>query len=183
MIWLGIGIFFGVHLVPSFPEQRERLVERLGANGYKGAYSLTALAGLALIIVGYAGMDYHEIWETPAWASQVAFAVMPVVLILQVAAEVKGHIRKKIKHPMIVGVLMWALVHLLNNGDRASLYLFGAFAVFSIFSIISSTRRGKLPDYAEPNLKHDVVAVVFGLILFAAILWAHEFLFGVSPAF
>lgn len=183
MIWLGMLVFFGVHLVPSFASVRERLITRLGAKGYKGLYSLTALAGLVLIILGYADLDYDELWLVPSWASQVAFVVMPVVMILQVAAEVKGHIRKTIKHPMIIGVLMWALVHLLNNGDRASLYLFGSFALFAVFSIISSTRRGKLPDYNQPNAKHDLFAVVLGLIVFVLILWAHEFLFGVAPVF
>jgi uncharacterized membrane protein len=128
-------------------------------------------------------MEYQALWPSPVWASHLALTIMPIVFVLQVAAELKGHIRKTIKHPMTIGILLWALVHLLNNGDRASLYLFGSFAVFSAFSIISSSRRGKLPDYAEARVKHDVIAVVIGLILFAVVLWAHEFLFGVAPTF
>ncbi len=183
MFWFGIGIFFGVHLVPSLPGLRGRLVEKLGANGYKGTYSLTALTGLVLIILGYSSLDYYELWAEPPWASRAALAIMPVVIILQVAAEVKGHIRKSVKHPMVIGILLWALVHLLNNGDRASLYLFGSFALYAVFSIISATRRGKVPDYDVPSGKHDIFAVVLGLVVFAAILWAHEFLFGVAPTF
>ncbi len=183
MIWLGIVLFFGLHLVPSIPGVRESLVGRLGPNPYKGVYSLISLAGLILIGWGYTRVDYHELWPTPVWASHLALTVMPVVFVLFVAAEMKGHIRKKIKHPMIIGVLLWALVHLLNNGDRASLYLFAPFALYSVFSIISSTRRGKLPNYDTANGKHDVIAVVVGLAMFGGVLWAHEFLFGVAPPF
>ena len=183
MIWLGIGVFFGLHTLPSLPGVRAGLVARLGAGGYKAGFSLIAIASLVVMIIGYGGMEYQEIWQSPPWASRAALGIMPFVLILQVAAELKGHIRKTVKHPMIIGVLMWALVHLLNNGDRASLYLFGAFAIFSVFSIVSSTRRGKLPDYPHPKIKHDAIAVGLGLVLFAVILSAHEFLFGVAPQF
>ncbi len=183
MIWLGIGLFFGLHIVPSMPGVRDRFVERMGENRYKGVYSLLALSGLIIMAVGYANMDYQELWTTPEWANHLAFAVMPIVFILWVAAEMKGHIRKKLKHPMIIGVLLWAIVHLLNNGDRASLYLFGSFALFSVFSIISSTRRGKLPTYASPKGKHDIASVIIGIGLFSAVLWGHEFLFGVVPTF
>ena len=183
MIWLGIGLFFGAHVIPSLPNLRDRLIDRMGNNRYKGAYSLVALSGLVLIAIGYARMDYQELWPAPVWASHLALAVMPIVFVLQVAAELRGHIRKKIKHPMIIGILLWAVVHLVNNGDRASLYLFGSFALFSVFSIISSSRRGKLPNYTTAKSKHDVIAVVIGVVLFAGVLWGHEFLFGVAPSF
>ncbi|MCK5444208.1 MAG: NnrU family protein [Rhodospirillaceae bacterium] len=183
MIWLGIGLFFGVHVMPSIPNVRDGLIERMGAARYKIFYSLVSLSGMALIVNGYTRIDYHMLWPTPVWASHLALTVMPVVFILWAAAHMKGHIRKKLKHPMMIGFLMWSLVHLLNNGDRASLYLFGSFAVYCVFSIISSTRRGKLPDYVVQSAKHDVRAVIAGLVLFGGVLWGHGFLFGVAPTF
>lgn len=183
MIWLGIALFFGVHLMPSFSGVRDRLIARLGENPYKGVYSLAALGGLILIIWGYSRMDYQELWTAPNWAGHLALVVMPIAFVLQVAANQKGHIRQKIKHPMMIGVLMWALVHLAANGDRASLYLFGSFALYSVFSIISSNRRGKVPNYTTAQPKHDVIAVVAGLVLFGVVLWGHGFLFGVDPKF
>jgi len=155
----------------------------MGENRYKRAYSLVVLIGLVLIAVGYTRMDYQELWPSPVWASHLALTVMPIVFVLLVAAELKGHIRKKIKHPMMIGVLLWAAVHLVANGDRASLYLFGTFALFSLFSIISSSRRGKLPNYTTAKSMHDVIAVGIGIVLFAGVLWGHEFLFGVAPTF
>ncbi|MBT4888037.1 MAG: NnrU family protein [Rhodospirillales bacterium] len=183
MIWFGIGLFFGLHFIPSLPNVRKRLIGRMGENAYKGAYSLIAFIGLILIGVGYTRMEYQELWTSPIWASHLTLTVMPIVFILQVAAELKGHIRKTLKHPMMLGVLLWALVHLVSNGDRASLYLFGSFALFSLFSIISSIRRGKLPDYNSAKSMHDFIAVGIGVVLFAAVLWGHEFLFGVAATY
>ncbi len=183
MIWLGIGLFFGLHLVPSFPDTRDRLIGRLGEKGYKAAYSILSLIGLVVIAIGYSRMDHQELWPTPAWASHLALAVMPLAFILWVAAELKGHIRKTVKHPMIIGILLWAIIHLVNNGDRASLYLFGSFALYSVFSIISFTRRGKVPADAPARGLHDVLAVVVGMAVFSGVLWAHGFLFGVTPIF
>lgn len=183
MIWLGIVVFFSLHLIPVFPTLRSRLVQRLGENKYKGIYSLIALTGLILIALGYGRMEYQEVWEIPDGARELAFFVMPIVFILEVAAEMKGHIRKKLKHPMMLGILIWAVVHLINNGDLASVLLFGSFGLYSIVSIISTTRRGKLPDYENPSGKHDALTVVIASGLFAVVYWGHEFLFGVSPAF
>jgi len=183
LIWLGIGLFFGLHVMPSLPDVRDKLISRMGENRYKGVYSLLSLVGLILIGLGFSRMDYQEIWPSPTWGSHLALTVMPIVFILLVAAELKGQIRKTIKHPMIISILLWAVVHLINNGDRASLYLFGSFALFSLFSIISSNRRGKLPSYTTAKSKHDVIAVGIGIVLFAGVLWGHEFLFGVAPTF
>jgi len=182
MIWLGIVLFFGLHLIPMLPGIRSRLIGRFGENRYKGLFSLLSLTGLILIGTGYVHMGYRELWTPPVWAGHLALTVMPIVFILWTAAEVKGHIRKNIKHPMIIGVILWALVHLANNGDRASLYLFGSFALFSVFSLISSIRRSKVPEYADAKVSHDAAAVGIGLVLFTVLLlWGHEFLFGVTP--
>jgi uncharacterized membrane protein len=181
MIWLGIVLFFGIHIMPSIPGVREQLISRVGAGPYKGLFALVSLGGLVLMGFGYVDMEYQELWQTPVWAAHLALAVMPVAFILWVAAEMKGRIRLKVKHPMMIGMLLWSLVHLANNGDEASLYLFGTFALYSVFSIVSSTRRGKLPDYPEPQGKFDIIAVIVGLSFFGGMLWAHEFLIGVSP--
>ncbi len=183
MIWLGMILFFGLHLVPARPALRDQLVGRLGENGYKGAFALLSLAGLTLIIIGYASMEYQEFWLSEVWAKHLTLTIMPIAFILQVAANQKGHIRRKLKHPMLIGVLLWALVHLLNNGDLASILLFGPFALYSVFAILSANRRGKVPTYETANATHDLIAVIVGLVLFGIVWWAHGFLFGVQPVF
>ncbi len=182
MIWLGIGLFFGAHLIPSVPGFREQLMGKLGANGYKGIFSVVSLAGIILLSMGYSRMDYQELWPTPEWAGSLALVVMPFVILLWISAELKGNIRKSIKHPMMIGMLLWSTIHLINNGDVASMYLFGSFAVYSAYSVISSIRKGSAPSYEIAKPAHDVLAVGVSVVLSAGIIfWAHEFVFGVVP--
>lgn len=97
MIWLGIGLFFGIHIIPSLPGVRNKLIARMGENPYKGAYSVVSLIGLILIVVGYTRIEYQELWPTPDWASYLALVAMAIVFVFWMAAEMKGHIRKKIR--------------------------------------------------------------------------------------
>ena len=87
------------------------------------------------------------------------------------------------KHPMLVGVILWASAHLLANGDLASLLLFGGFLVFAIFDIFSVTRRGKAKATDNPKIKFDIIAVVAGIILYGLIQHFHAFLFRVPAVF
>ena len=85
----------------------------------------------------------------------------------------KGHIRKKTRHPMLLGMVLWGVVHLINNGDLASVSLFGAFLLYSLFAIVSANRRGKIPSYEVTGGSHDAnlakraakhLAVLVGLV-------------------
>lgn len=181
MMLAGLILFFGMHLVPSVPGVREGLVARMGENPYKGLFALVSIGGLVLFGFGFADRDYHELWTTPAWGPHLAMTVMPVVFVLWLAGEGKGRIRKKLKHPMVYGTFLWSLVHLVNNGDLGSVYLFGGFALYSLFAVYSANRRGKVPNYTEPRGRSDVISVVGGLALYGLVLWGHEFVLGVSP--
>jgi uncharacterized membrane protein len=75
------------------------------------------------------------------------------------------HLRVWLKHPMLVGVKVWALAHLLANGDLAGIVLFGAVLVWAVVSRISQKRR-PLPVYPDPRLRADIIAMAMGLILF-----------------
>jgi uncharacterized membrane protein len=86
-----------------------------------------------------------------------------------------------LKHPMLVAVKIWALAHLLANGDLASVLLFGTFLVWAVFDRISAKRRAAPIPAAGPAL-NDVIAVVAGLVVYALFVWRlHELLFGVMP--
>ena len=183
MFWVGLSLFIAIHLIPLHSGLRSGLVATLGEKPFKGVFALVALCGIALIVLGYRDVPYQELWETPSWASRMAFVVMPIAFILWAAAEVKSRIRLALKHPMTLGIILWAAVHTLNNGDFASVVLFGSFGLYAIISLISANHRGKVPTYEAPDLKQDVKAVVVGLVLFGAVLWGHEFLFGIEPVF
>ena len=176
----GIVLFFGVHLIPAFAPLKAALVARLGKRGYRGGFALIAFLGLGLIIWGRATTGHYAIYKPPAWGHDAALVLMLPAFILLAAANMKGRIRKATRHPMLLGALLWALAHLLANGDLISIWLFGAFALFSLLDMVLSSRRGPAPDFAIKP-RQDVVAVLAGMAVYLVfVFFAHKFLFGVK---
>ena len=184
---LGLVIFLGVHLVPTVPAFHADLRMRFGENPYKIGFSLISLIGLVLIVVGFGevrGASWnHELWTPPVWMKHVVFLLMIPAFILLVAAYVPSRIRTATKHPMLAAVKIWALAHLLANGDIASIILFGSFLAWAVYDRISVKKRGALGPLGAKRggIGGDVVAVVVGLVLYVAMLkWGHPWLIGVS---
>jgi uncharacterized membrane protein len=148
-------------------------------------YSLLSLAGLLLIIKGFALARAAPVvvYLPPHWLRDVARLLMLPVFPLLFAAYLPGRIQRTLKHPMLVAVKCWALAHLLANGMAADLLLFGSFLAWAVIDRISLKRR---PARAVPGLPasaaNDAIAVVLGLAVYAlVVMWAHLRLFGVSP--
>jgi uncharacterized membrane protein len=104
-------------------------------------YSLASAVGLGLIVWGY-GMARAEplaLWSTPSWARHAAALLTLPAFILLVAAYVPGNrIKAAIGHPMVAGVKLWALAHLLANGSLADLLLFGGFLAWAVASFAAA---------------------------------------------
>lgn len=188
LLILGLVLFLGTHLLPTVPDLRRSLAARLGENGYKGLFTLLSLAGLALIVVGFGkaqmlvGSKNPILWYPPIWTKHIAFLIMIPALILLIAAYVPSRIRTAAKHPMLAAVKLWALAHLLANGDLASLLMFGSFLAWAVYDRISVKKRAALGPLGNRTggLVGDVVAVAGGLGLWAfLLLGGHHFAFGV----
>ncbi|MCB1510567.1 MAG: NnrU family protein [Hyphomicrobiaceae bacterium] len=189
VLTLGLLIFFAIHSVPMQGRLRSGLIERFGEGAYKGIFSLISAVGLVLIVLGYAKLQGHptknpEIWFPPIWMRHLTLLLMLPAMILLVSAYVPSRIRTMTKHPMLAAIKLWALGHLLANGDLGSIVLFGSFLAFAIVDRISLKQRhapGPLGDRSG-SLAGDLTAVVVGVALYAALLlFAHAWLFGVAP--
>ena len=185
LLILGIIVFLGVHLLPTFPDMRDRLIGRLGENGYRAMFSTLSMLGFVLIVWGFARAPVIQIWSPPNWARYVAMVLMVPVFILLVAAYVPGEIKAKVEHPFLVAIKTWALAHLIANGDLAAIILFGSFLAYAVFDRITLKRRPEtgLVTVAETGpARNDLIAVVGGLILYVVFLvWLHPLLIGTSP--
>ncbi len=175
----GLALFLGIHVLPMIPSLRAALLARWGEPRYKGVFSLIAAVGLALIVAGYALADDRTQLFAPFPAARtIAPFAMVVSFILFAAANMRGHLRRIVRHPMLLGLLLWASVHLLANGDRAGTVLFGAFLAYAIVDLVSAIRRGAVKAFV-PVPKHDVIAVVGGAAVALAVMTLHRILFGV----
>jgi uncharacterized membrane protein len=185
---LGLALFLGVHLVTTMRERRADLVARFGENGYKIIYSLISAVGIALIVYGFARYRAHEwieLWSPPTWTKHLAALLVLFAMIMLVAAYARGHIYMTLKHPMLAGVKLWAVAHLLANGDLGSVILFGAVLAWAVIDRISLKRRSDpgAPPIPVGGMRNDVIAVFGGIALYAVLgWWFHPYVIGV-PAF
>lgn len=188
LLIVGLIIFFGIHLLPTVPDVRETFRSRFGEGAYKAVFSLISLIGFAVIVLGFHKMQLHPgknpvLWDPPLWLRHISALLMLPALILLVASVVPSKIRTAAKHPLLASVKLWALAHLLANGDVASLLLFGSFLAYGVYDRVSVKARGALGPLGtrqSSGIGNDVVVVVIGLALYGfLILGGHARLFGV----
>lgn len=183
LLVLGLAAFFAVHLVPAVPRLRAGLIGQFGERGYKGVFSLLSLATLGFLVWAYGQAPLVEIWTPPPWMRLVAMIAMLIALIVLMGAFFPGAIKQRLKHPMLVAIKIWAIVHLLANGDLAGILLFGGFLAYAVVSRIAARGRDEhMPvSPARAGWRNDLIAVVAGLALYAAFIgFLHEHLIGVS---
>lgn len=185
---LGLLIFLGLHSIRIFADDRRKvLIARMGENGWKSAYSVLSIIGLALVVWGY-GMARREpviLWSPPAWSPHLAALLTLAAFILFPAAYVPGnHFKAIFKHPMVISVVLWALAHLLANGTLNAVLLFGAFLVWALLDFAAARRRDRVEGIVYPNgtLSRDVIPVVVGVIAWIAfVFFIHGWMTGVKP--
>jgi uncharacterized membrane protein len=184
---IGLVLFFAGHSVSIVNVAwRDAMAARLGEWTWKGLYSLLALAGLALIIMGYADarFDAAPLYQSPNWLRNLALVLLLPVFPLLVSTYFPGRISRAAKHPTLLATKLWATAHLLVNGTLADLLLFGSFLAWAVADRISMKRRVQRPLPGAPDSAwNDLIAVVVGLGVYAGLLMGlHYWLFGVSAA-
>jgi uncharacterized membrane protein len=173
---LGLSLFVAIHMVP-LTNTRARLVGKLGAGGYKGVFSVVALVGLILIILGFRSAETQLWWAPIDNGRAIAMWLMPLALILNMASGIPCNIAQLVRHPMLAAVILWGVIHLLVNGDSASTLIFASFVIYSIANIIWT--RKSSPIEGEFSLTQDFKVVVLGLAVYGLLVYFHEYYTGV----
>ena len=184
---LGLVIFLANHVFVTFRDARDGLIVRLGQNGYRAAFSLVSLIGLALIVWGFAryrASGMIPVWTPPDFMRHVTVGLMLFAVIVFVATFVPSHIKTWAKHPMLAAIKIWAFAHLLDNGDLGSILLFGGFLAWAVYARIAAKRRGDLGPKAGPaGWGGDIVVVVGGIVVYWLLgTYFHPYVIGV-PVF
>ena len=200
MTWLilGLVLFLGAHSTRIFADGwRTRTLEAWGEKPFKGVIALVSLLGFYGLIVGYAQvrMEPVVIWQPPMATRHISVLLMLFASILLVAAYIPAnHFKVRLGHPMVLSVKVWALAHLLANGNLADLLLFGAFLAWSVMNFKSARARDRANAQSEalvldedaqpamPKTTATLMAVVVGAGLWALITFVlHAQVVGVSP--
>ncbi len=195
-LFLGLVLFVGAHSVRIFADDwRSRTIEAWGEKAFKGLYAVLSLVGFYALIVGYAEVRMQPIviWQPPIATRHISVLLMLFASILMVAAYIPGnHLKLRMGHPMVLSVKVWALAHLLSNGNLADLVLFGTFLVWSVLNFKSARARDRIKAAAQTmdealqapkaKLSATLMTLVGGALLWAGItFYLHALVVGISP--
>lgn len=178
----GILLWSVTHLFPSVARgTRDKLAGALGENLYKGLYSFDILLAVVLIVWGWKAATATAIYNPPLFGSPLILGLMLIAFILFVASGASSNIKRFVRHPQMVGVIAWAIAHLLTNGDSRSIVLFGGLGIWAILEILLINRRdGEWQKPGPVAITADGITLVIGLLAFAAVFYFHGFLFGAA---
>ena len=188
MLLTGLVVFLAAHSVRIFAENwRTHMREMLGENVFKGAYSVVSLIGLGLIIWGF-GIAREQpvyLWSPPVGMRHAASLLTLLAFVLLAATYVPGNaIKARMGHPMILGVKVWALAHLLANGTVAHVALFGSFLVWAVLCFRAARQRDRANGVAYPaaTARGTAITVAAGVVAWVVFAFAlHGWLIGIKP--
>lgn len=162
------------------PHQFKRVAP--GARAAMGAQGRAMVAGLVavgvvLMIIGYRGADFVPVYTPFPGMGHLNNTLMLISVFLFGVGGTKGLLYTRMRHPMLTGMVLWAVAHLLVNGDLASLVLFGALGLWAVAEMIMINRAG---PWVRPaggrGIKGDAMNLVGTLVLFGLIAAVHIWL-------
>ena len=220
LLLLAALFFVCIHLGVAGTRLRDRAVAALGNKGYQFAFSVASVAGLVWMSFAYDHAPYIATWDTPEWWKPIAILVMLPAFLLAViglatpnptAVAQEGSLSRPpqgivriTRHPFLMGIAIWALTHLVANGDIASLIFFGTFAIVALAGMPSiDAKRRRLAGSAWQAFAAETSIMPFGailagrnrfnfpeigawrlavaLVVYALMLGGHSHIVGVSP--
>lgn len=212
---LAFAVFILLHSVPAMPALRNGAIAMVGRRAYFALYSLVSLLALGWLFTEALNTPYVELWQPARWQAHLTFLLAPLGLFLVLAGlfsrnpysvtlragDEADAIAAYTRHPVLWGFTLWALGHVVVNGDLRSLLLFGGLGLFSIGGFFMLDRRGRkrlgarwrevknkaplLPFAAKVRLGFDrpmgLALAITALTTAYLLLGGHAALFGADP--
>ncbi len=184
LLILGVLLFAVVHFIPLLtPSLKQRWAGCLGAVGYRVSFSLVVVGSIALMVVGWRCADAIGVYAPIAAIKTPALVLMLVSIVLMVVARRNSILRRLIRHPQLIGLLLWSIAHLLINGDSRSLVLFGGLGLWAIIEIMLINKRdGQWIKSAAPTWGAECLTLLIACAVFALLVLVHPYVAGVPVA-
>ena len=170
---LGVALWAYSHLMkrvtPGF---------RAGLGDQNGKLVATALSliALAVMIWAYRAAPVIMVWTPPAFMQHINNTMMIIAVILVNLGHSRGVMRTKMRHPMLTSVKVWALAHLLVNGDLASIILFGGMMAWAVVDVIMINKMTTWTRPAAGPVRNDILYILASAVLFLVIVMIHTYL-------
>jgi uncharacterized membrane protein len=219
---IAAGLFVVTHLVLATPRVRSPVAGRIGNRGFRIVYSAIAIALIVWMVLAYGDAPVIDLWTPSVALRHLSLAIMPFACILVVAGASTANpsaigsdrpdvaaagpvgILKVTRHPMMWGFALWAIAHLLANGDAASAIFFGSLTFLALVGPLAQDAKKRAllgeawRDYERQTSYLPFLALALGrtrvgigeigyariaggLALYALLLALHPWLFGVNP--
>jgi uncharacterized membrane protein len=179
---LGVLLWSFMHILPAVPTGiRAAIIDRTGEGPYKGLSGLLIIISIVLMVMGWRGLPREFIYELPAWADLVCGISMLAMSVLFFAPYMPTNIKRFLRHPQLIGIVLLGFGHVLASGQVRSLILFGGIGAWAIIEIILLNRRDGSWQKPEPvSIKSDYKLLLAGLGFFLLFVFIHEGVFGTS---
>lgn len=178
----GLALFTGIHLLPSLaPGLKQGWQGVMGENGYKGMFALLALTGIVLIVFGWRGATPRYVFHLPYWTHHAGMLLSVIGFLLMGAANYPSRIKRLVRHPQLTGVFLWAIAHLVMNGDSRSVLLFSWLALWSLLEIVLISWREGVWIKIEPgSWAVEIRGLVISAVVIVVVLFVHPWIAGVA---
>lgn len=181
MFWIilgaGVAVWWAAHLFKRVAPARRAAMGDAGKGAVAGAIAVSIL----LMIIGYRGTEFLPVWQPPAFMVHINNLGMLIAIYMLSPAPKRGKLLQGLRHPMLTGFSIWAVAHLLVNGDLASIILFGGLLVWAVLTarIINAADPAWTPNTGGSYAK-DAMFLVGSVVLLGLIGMVHNWL-GVWP--
>ncbi|MEL6167311.1 MAG: NnrU family protein [Pseudomonadota bacterium] len=176
---LGLALWAGLHLCkPLAPAFRSALQDRLG-DGSKGLIALGLVLSVVLMWWGYRSAALVVIWTSPSWMTHLNNLLMLLAFYMFLTTATKpgtAFMFGNLKNPQLTGFKVWAVAHLLVNGDLAALILFGGLLAWAVAEVIVAKRRPSAVDRTTAPIGSPWVHLALVLVAFAGVAALHSWL-------
>ncbi len=177
---IAVAAFSVVHLIPAVPAFKKDLADQLG-RAYGPLFGIASFLTLLLIVMAWTNTDRVAVYAPPDNGYLITYVCVLVAFVFVGITIFRGRVRQAVRLPLAIAVIFWGTGHLFANGDNASIALFGGFIAYGLAHLIIGFANGYRPS-AEVRSGHDLLSVITGLALYAAMAMMHEILIGV-PVF
>lgn len=170
LLILGVLLWSGAHFFKRLAPARRAA---MGDSG-KGLVALLLVASLVLMVFGYRWAPVDQIWPLSNGSVHLNNALMLLVFYLFAASGMKTAVTRFVRHPQLWAVRLWAVAHLLVNGDLASLILFGGLFAWAQIEVYLINRDAPLWDKNPPApIGKEIGAVVGAIVVMGVVGWIH----------
>lgn len=180
LMTLGLTLWTLIHWTPAvFPGLKNSWRDALGPAAYQGSFALLILAGLGLVVLGWRNTSPESLYQPLIALRHVAMALSVVGFILMGASNYNSRLKAWLRHPQLIGFMLWATAHLLLNGDHKSVLVFGWLWLWAGSEIVLINRRDR--HWQAPEVvswPKELLGAVVSLAVVALVVWIHPYLSG-----